>query len=150
MNADASFCSCSEQIIQDFKYIGLSDSSVFLKKLFLLTGCVGNNHQIILKLQKTLLLATVHTFTGQEQYSLCYLASISCMQFLAESLRLLRNPDHYEFLKNSGCTQVDGMDDRENFQITKVCIFFKNSSFVGRRSVRCYVMLASITCSKSK
>jgi len=40
--------------------------------------------------------------------------------FIVESLRLIRNPEQYVFLRNSGCTQVDGIDDKEAFRVTRV------------------------------
>jgi len=42
------------------------------------------------------------------------------IHIVVESLRLLRNPDQYAFLRVSGCTQVEGMDDKENFQVVRV------------------------------
>ena len=41
---------------------------------------------------------------------------------ILEALRLIRNPEQYLFLSGSGCTQVEGVDDRENFLITRVNI----------------------------
>lgn len=56
---------------------------------------------------------------GERSFHIFYQLLCGADAPFLSSLRLHRNPEKYAFLRISGCTQVDGIDDKEAFQVTK-------------------------------
>lgn len=56
---------------------------------------------------------------GERSFHIFYQLLSGADTTFLKSLRLIRNPEQYVFLRNSGCTQVDGIDDKEAFRVTR-------------------------------
>ena len=67
-------------------------------------GCV--KHIELLSVKETDLNIVIHSFCSS----------------VSESLKLLRNPEHYSFLRPGGCSHIDTVDDKQNFNVTKVSL----------------------------
>ena len=65
---------------------------------------------------------------------------------LPESLKLQRNPEHYQYLKSGLCSTVESIDDKDGYSVTKVIM---NESYSVTKlmrntlSVNCVLIILS-------